>query len=139
MASVDDSVPTAVLALAELLRVLLLSAMAEGTAVSTVMVNPADAMLSLPAVSVTLAVIVWLAELNVDEVMLQLPEPSDVVVPNTVVPSVSYKVTVLLAVAVPLKTGVVLLVMLSELDAPESVPLVMSGALGAVGAVVAST
>ena len=71
--------------------------------------------------------------------MLQLPEPSDVVVPSTVVPSVSYKVTVLLAVAVPLKTGVVLLVMLSELDAPESVTLVMSGALGAVGAVVSNT
>ena len=71
--------------------------------------------------------------------MLQLPEPSDVVVPSTVVPSVSYKVTVLLAVAVPLKTGVVLLVMLSESDVPESVPLVISGVLGAAGAVVSST
>ena len=58
VASVDESVPTAVLALAELLRVLLLSAMAEGAAVSTVMVKPADAMLSFPAVSFTLAVIV---------------------------------------------------------------------------------
>ena len=58
MASVDDSVPTAVLALAELLRVLLLNALAEGDAVSTVMLKPADATLSLPAVSVTLAVIV---------------------------------------------------------------------------------
>ena len=78
-------------------------------------------------------------ELNVEEVMLQLPEPSDVVVPSTVVPLVSYKVTVLLAVAVPLKIGVVLPVMLSASDVPESVPLVMSGALGAVGAVVSNT
>lgn len=72
-------------------------------------------------------------ELNVEEVMLQLPEPSDVVVPSTVVPLVSYKVTMLLAVAVPLKIGVVSLVMLSVLDAPESVPLVMSGVPGAAG------
>ena len=71
--------------------------------------------------------------------MVQLPEPSDVVVPNTVAPSVSYKVTTLFAVAVPLKTGVVLLVMLSELDVPESVPLVISGVLGPAGAVVSST
>ena len=78
-------------------------------------------------------------ELNVDEVMLQLPEPSDVVVPSTVVPLVSYKVTMLLAVAVPLKIGVVVFVMLSELDAPESVPMVMSGVLGADGAVVSNT
>ena len=70
--------------------------------------------------------------------IVQLPAPSEVVVPSTV-PSVSYKVTVLLAVAVPLKIGVVLPVMLSESDVPESVTLVMSGALGAVGAVVSNT
>ncbi len=43
---------------------------------------------------------------------------------------------VLLASAVPVKTGVVLLVMLSVLDEPLSLALVMSGALGAIGAVV---
>ena len=67
--------------------------------------------------------------------MLQLPEPSAVAVPSTVVPSVSYRVTVLLASAVPVKVGVVLLVLLSVDELPVSVAAVMSGALGAVGAV----
>ena len=58
--------------------------------------------------------------------------------PNNVVPLVSYNLTVLLASAVPVKTGVLLLVMLSPLDVPLSLALVMSGALGAVGAVVST-
>ncbi len=70
--------------------------------------------------------------------MLQLPEPSAVAVPNNVVPLVSYNFTVLLASAVPVKTGVLLLVMLSPLDVPLSLALVISGALGAVGAVVST-
>jgi hypothetical protein len=69
--------------------------------------------LALPAVSVALAVMVWVPELNAEEMMLQLP-PVATAVPSTVVPSVSYKVTVLPASAVPVKVGVVLLVMLSD-------------------------
>lgn len=70
--------------------------------------------------------------------MLQLPEPSAVAVPSKVVPFVSYNLTVLFASAVPVKTGVLLLVMLSPLNAPLSVALVMSGELGAMGAVVST-
>ena len=55
-------------------------------------------------------------------------------VPTTVVPS--YRVTVLLASAVPVKTGVVMLVMLSVLDLPVSDAAVISGADGATGAIV---
>ena len=54
--------------------------------------------------------------------MLQAPEPSAVTVPSTVVPSVSNSVTVLLASAVPVNTGVVLLVMPSVFEAPLSLP-----------------
>ena len=71
--------------------------------------------------------------------MLQLPEPSAVAVPNNVVPLVSYNLTVLLASAVPVKTGVLLLVMLSVLDVPVSEATVKSGVLGALGGVVSAT
>lgn len=104
-----------------------------GAVVSTVTDKEDEAVEVLPAKSVALAVIAWLPLLKADEVILQLPEPSAVAVPKTVVPSVSYNLTVLLASAVPVKTGVVLLVMLSVLDAPVSVALVMSGVPGATG------
>ena len=63
--------------------------------------------------------------------MLQLP-PVAVVVPSTV-PSVSYKVTVLPASAVPVRVGVVSLVMLSVLEVPESDAKAKSGVDGAEG------
>ena len=110
-----------------------------GAVVSTVTASEDEATDVLPAASVAVAVRGWLPWLNADEVMLQLPEPSAVAVPSNVVPLVSYSFTVLLASAVPVKTGVVLLVMLSVLDAPVSVTLVMSGALGANGGVVSPT
>ncbi len=133
----DDSVPTAVLLPAVLLTELLDKAMAVGAAVSTVIDKLDEAVEVLPAVSVALAVMVWVPELNAEEVMLQVP-PVATAVPNTVVPSVSYSVTVLPDSAVPVKTGVVLLVMLSVLDAPVSEALFMSGVLGAEGADVSS-
>jgi hypothetical protein len=67
--------------------------------------------------------------------MLQLPEPSAVVVPSTVVPSVSYSVTVALASAVPVNVGVVSLVRLSVEEAPLSDAALKSGAEGVVGAI----
>ena len=64
----------------------------------------------------------------------QFPEPSAVVVPKTVVPFVSYKVTVAPAVApLPVNVGVVMFVILSLELLPLSVPLVISGDDGAVG------
>ena len=68
-----------------------------------------------------------------DELVIdQLPEPSAARVPSTVVPSVSYSVTVAPASApLPLTVGVVLLVRLSVLDAPLSDAAARSGALGA--------
>ena len=84
----DDSVPTAVLLPAVLLTELLDKAMAVGAAVSTVIDKLDEAVEVLPAVSVALAVMVWVPELNAEEVMLQVP-PVATAVPNTVVPSVS--------------------------------------------------
>ena len=66
--------------------------------------------------------------------MLQLPEPSAVAVPSTVVPSVSYNLTVAPASApLPVMVGVVALVRLSELLLPVSEPVARSAALGAAG------
>ena len=110
-------------------------ALGAATLASMVMARPEDATLVLPAVSVALAVMVWAPAARAEVVMVQLPEPSAVPDPISVVPSVSYSLTVALASAVPLKVGVVSLVMLSVLELPLSVPAVMSGALGAPGAV----
>ena len=109
-----------------------------GAVVSTETLKPLEAELTLPATSVALVVSVWLPALKVLDVMLQLPLPSAVAVPSTVVPSVSYIVTDALASEVPVNVGVVSLVMSSELETPVSVPEVMSGALGATGAVVST-
>ena len=108
-----------------------------GALVSMVNNKPDDAEETLPAASVALAVTVWLPSDNVDELIDQLP-PVAVAVPNAVVPSVSYSVTVLPLSAVPVNVGVVLLVMLSVFDMPLSVPLERSGVEGALGAVVSS-
>ena len=59
--------------------------------------------------------------------------------PSTVVPLVSYSVTVAPDSAVPVKVGVVTLdVMSSLLETPRSVPLVRSGVDGAFGASVSN-
>ncbi len=111
----------------------------EGAVASIVTVRPADAALVLPAASVTLVVNVCVPLVNVLDVMLQLPEPSAVVVPSNVVPSVSYNLTVAPASApLPVRVGVVTLVMLSVLLLPESEALARSAAPGAVGAVVST-
>ena len=68
--------------------------------------------------------------------IVQLPEPLATAVPSTVVPLVSYNVTVAPASApLPAKVGVVTLVMLSVFDTPLSDAAVKSGALGAAAAV----
>ena len=61
-------------------------------------------------------------------VILQAPVPSATVVPNTVVPSLSYSVTVAPAsTAAPVMTGMVLVVKLSVLLEPESLAVAKSG------------
>ena len=97
-------------------------------------VSPADALLTLPAASVALAVRVCAPGNRALLVMDQLPLPSAVAVPSNVEPSVSYRLTVLPASAVPVKVGVVLLVMSSLLDTPVSLAAARSGAEGAAGA-----
>src|SRR5579859_3036145 len=71
-----------------------------GAAVSIVTAKPEEATETLPAVSVALAVTVWEPDDSVEDVIDQLP-PVAVAVPSTVVPSVSYSVTVLPLSAVP--------------------------------------
>ena len=110
---------------------------ADGAAVSIVTDRPVEAGPVFPAASVSLVVRVCVPLLSVLEVMLQLPELSAVAVPNTVVPFVSYRVTVAPTSAPePVITGVVTLVMLSVLLLPESEALARSGAPEADGAVV---
>ncbi len=105
----------------------------EGAVVSIVSVNPEEALLILPAVSVALAVIVCEPALRLELVIDQLPSAA-VVVPNTVVPSVSFKVTVEPLSAVPVKVGVVTLLISSVFEIPVSLLLLKSGVEGALGA-----
>src|SRR6186997_72077 len=84
---------------------------AAGAEVSIVTDSADEATLVLPAASVALAVMLWLPWINVELVIDQLPEPSAVALPIWVAPSNS--VTVVPACAVPVKVGVVTLVMLS--------------------------
>jgi hypothetical protein len=72
---------------------------------------------------------------SVLDVIVQLPDPSAVVLPISVEPARN-NCTVAPASAVPLNVGVVLFVMLSVLDVPESLAAVRSGVPGAAGAVV---
>lgn len=108
---------------------------ADGALVSTVTANTEDADEALPATSVAVAVTLWLPAAMVEAVMLQLPEPSEVVEPK--LPSIlELKLTLTLASAVPLKVGVVSLVLLSVSELPVSLPASISGVPGADGAVV---
>src|SRR3569833_951355 len=109
-----------------------------GATSTTVIARPDEAEDILPAASVAFAVIVRPPADNADDVIDQLP-PVAVALPSTVVPSVSLSVTVLPASAVPVNVGVVLLVILSEFDAPVSLTLVISGIDGALGDEVSST
>src|SRR5690242_10422339 len=88
---------------------------AAGAAVSIVTDNADDATLVLPALSATLVVMLCEPLARVDATLLQLPFAAVVPLPICVAPS--NKVTVLPASAVPVKVGVVTLVMLSVLDA----------------------
>ncbi|MNQ95937.1 hypothetical protein D3C85_1115210 [compost metagenome] len=103
-----------------------------GVVVSMVTASPAEAGLSLPTASVALAVTVCVPGVNELAVMDQFP-PVAMPVPITVVPSVSYRVTVEPGSAVPVNTGVVILVILSELDTPLSLAAANTGADGAFG------
>src|SRR5438132_1247516 len=107
-----------------------------GAVVSMVMFNPVEADDVLPAKSVALAVMVYVPSgVSALPVTLQLPVPSAVPVPISVLPPTN-SCTVLLASAVPVKLGVVSLVMLSVFEVPLSLAAVRSGAEGAAGAVV---
>ena len=97
---------------------------AAGAVVSMVTLRAADVVL-LPAASVALALMLCVPSLSVLLVMLQLPLPSAVVVPSTVLPSSN--TTALLASAVPEKVGVVTLVLLSVLELPLSLAARRSG------------
>jgi hypothetical protein len=95
-----------------------------GAAVSTVMLTALEALEVLPAASLALAVIECVPSLRAAlGVKLQSPELLAVAVPNELAPSKT--VTVLLASAVPLMVGLLLLVLL------PLVGLLMLGALGA--------
>ena len=105
---------------------------AKGAAVSMVTTSDADAALVLPARSVCLAVSVCAPDASALAVIDQLPSPPAVVVPSTVVPSVSYSVTVAPGSAPPPVTvGVVALVRLSLFEAPLSLAAARSGSEGA--------
>ena len=103
-----------------------------GALLSTVMLNADDADDTLPALSVAVAVMLCEPSANAEAVMLQLPLPSAVTLP-TVPATELASVTVLPASAVPVKVGVVSLVILSVSDSPVSDPAARSGADGAAG------
>ena len=111
---------------------------AVGAVVSIVTVKPADAALVLEAASVALAVSVCEPWLNVLLVIDQMPLPLAVALPSSVVPSVSYNLTVEFGSAVPVNVPVVMLVMLSVEELPLSLPEVRSGVPGGEGAVVSA-
>ena len=71
-----------------------------GAVVSMVTGKPADAALTLPAISVAVTLMLCVPSAKVVLVMAQLP-PVAMAVPSTVVPSVSYNVTVAPASACP--------------------------------------
>src|SRR5258707_1160080 len=76
--------------------------------------SAAEATLALPAMSVWVAVRLWSPSNSGELVIVQLPAASATAVPSTVVPLVSYSVTVAPASApLPLTVGVVSLLMLS--------------------------
>ena len=104
---------------------------ATGAPVSIVTGVAAEAAPTLPAVSVAFAVMLCVPLPSVELVMLQLP-PVATALPICVVPS--NKATVLPASAVPVKVGVVTLVIPSVLDEPVSEAALRVGVDGATGA-----
>src|SRR5471032_2095101 len=105
-----------------------------GVLVSMVTARPDETVLTLPAASVVFALSECTPGLNRLLVMDQLPLPSATTLPSTLVPLLSYSVTVEPASAVPLKVSVVTLVMLSLFEVPLSLALARSGVDGAAGA-----
>ncbi len=103
-----------------------------GVVVSMVTDSPLDAALTLPALSLALTERVCDPGARVLLVMDQTP-PVAMATPSTVL-SVSYRVTVEPASAVPVMRGVVTLVMWSALEVPESLPALSTG-VGGVGGV----
>src|SRR3954454_3937053 len=102
---------------------------AAGATVSTVTSKPADAPLTMPLLFFAVAVMVWTPFASVVEVIVHAPVVAfAVAVPIAVVPS--YSVTVVPGVAVPVKLGRTVLVMLSVLEAPVSDAVARSGADG---------
>src|SRR4051794_23270058 len=106
---------------------------AAGAAVSMVTASVPEAALVLPGASVGGAVMLCDPFVRVELAIVQLP-PVATAGPISVVPSNS--VTVVPASAVPVKVGVVTLVMLSVTEMPLSDAVARSGVDGAPGAVV---
>ena len=105
-----------------------------GAPVSIVTLSALEAELLLPAVSVTLAVMLYVPSVSALTVKLQSPSPSTVAVPNDVLPPNNSSVPP--ASPVPVNVGVVSLVTLSVSELPVSLEAARSGVDGASGAVV---
>lgn len=105
---------------------------AAGAVVSIVTERTALAGPVLPATSVAFAVIAWMPCASALDVIVQLPPLSAWAAPATIAPLNS--VIAEFGSAVPLKTGVVTLVMLSVDEMPLSEAAARSGVLGAAGA-----
>ncbi len=106
---------------------------AAGAVVSTVTESVPDSAETLPATSVWVAVMGWLASLSVDEVGFTVP-PAHVAMPTE--PPLARSVTVAPLSQENVKLGVVSLVRSSVADVPESDAASRSGVPGAAGAVV---
>ena len=97
--------------------------------------SAADATLTLPATSVALVVMLRMPLARAEVVTLHDPSVSDATAVPTLVAPLKI-VIVLPCSAVPVKVGVLLLVMLSVLDTPVSDAAVISGTDGAGGTAV---
>src|SRR5260221_12312811 len=94
---------------------------AAAAAVSIAKLRPAEAALVLPAMSVCLAVSVWLPLVSTELVIDQLPEASATALPKIGRALLRERVKISAAsVSLQINTGVVLLVRLSVLDIPVS-------------------
>ena len=110
---------------------------AAGADVSMAIDMLGDAASAFPAASNAFAVTEYVpSETSEPSVKTQFPLLSAVVVPNELDPANSS--TVLLASAVPVRVGVVSLVMLSLFDGPVSEAAARSGVVGGEGAVVST-
>ena len=111
----------------------------EGGAVSIVIFRAEEARDGLPALSVALAVRVCDPSVSRLELIAHDPLPSAVAEPRVVVPSVSKRVIVDPASAVPEMVGVSTEVMLSVDEDPESDVVARSRASGAAGELLSRT